>query len=674
MRPARRTLVPALVAASLAAVGGGCTNNPYPDADRDRRILYTTFAEAPRTLDPAVAYTTSAHAITGNVYDTLLEYHYLKRPYELIPGLAEGVPEPERRAEGRVAYRFRLRPDLHYQEDPCFALGGEGRRSRRIVAADVAFELMRVADPAVTSPVVQSLSAIVGLRAFGQALAERREADAGFAALPPHEQYAELGGIEGVRVEGDRDLEIVLSGPNPQILYWFAMPFTAPVPWEAVAYYDGEQGRDAFADHPVGSGPFRLTHYAKQFRIVLERNPQWYGIRHPEWQAPGATYPSEGEPGDAEEGLLEDAGRPLPLLERIEFRREKEATPLFNKFLQGYYDMSGVTKESFDRVIQDDRLSPDMAARGMALEKEVEPSIFYVGFNMEDPVVGEAGGDRSRKLRQAMSLAVDTEEFLRRFTNGRGVPAHSPIPPGLFGHDPEYRNPYRQVDLDRARALLREAGYPGGIDPETGEPLRLTFDTYQLNAQSLLRLQFFVDAWRRIGVDVEIDATSYNQFQDKVRRGAYQIFFWGWIADYPDPENFLFLLWSEMARSKGGGPNTANFSNERYDALYRAMKVRTNDAKRRAQIREMVGILEAERPWIELFHNESYVLHHGWLENVKPFGMSYPMAKYRDLRAGERAALRARWNEPVMWPAYALVALGVAIVIPGVVTFYRERQ
>jgi len=674
MKLLRKTIVPVLAAAALAAVGAACTNDPYPDEDRDRKILYTTFSEAPRTLDPAVAYTTSAHAITGNVYDTLLEYHYLKRPYELIPGLAEAVPEPEPRPEGRVAYRFRLRPDLRYQEDACFALSSEGRRTRRIVAADVAFELMRVADPAVTSPVVQSLSAIVGLRAFGQTLAERREADAEFAALPVHEQYAEVGGIDGVRVEGDRDLEIVLSGPNPQILYWFAMPFTAPVPWEALAYYDGQEGRDAFDDHPVGSGPFRLTHYAKHSRIVLERNPQWYGIRHPEWEAPGGTYPSQGEAGDAEAGLLDPAGQPLPFLERIEFRREKEAIPLFNKFLQGYYDMSGVTKESFDRVIQDDRLSPDMAARGMALEKAVEPSVFYVGFNMEDPVVGEAGGTRSRKLRQAMSLAVDTEEFLRRFTNGRGVPAHSPLPPGLFGHDPEYRNPYRQVDLERARALLREAGYPGGVDPETGRPLRLSFDTYQLNAQSLLRLQFFVDAWRRIGVDVEIDATSYNQFQAKVRRGAYQIFFWGWIADYPDPENFLFLLWSEMARSKGGGPNTANFSNERYDELYRAMKVRANDAQRRARIREMVEILERERPWIELFHNESYVLHHGWLENVKPFGMSYPMAKYRDLRVEERTALRARWNEPVMWPAYALVALGVAIVIPGVVTFYRERQ
>jgi ABC-type transport system substrate-binding protein len=258
--------------------------------------------------------------------------------------------------------------------------------------------------------------------------------------------------------------------------------------------------------------------------------------------------------------------------------------------------------------------------------------------------------------------------------NGRGVPAQSPLPPGIFGYDPEYRNPYRQVDLARARSLMEQAGYPGGIDPATGKPLVLTFDTPDTSAQGHLRFEFFTNEWRQLGIDVEIAATNYNMFQEKVRNGAYQIFMWGWVADYPDPENFLFLLWSDMARSNSGGPNTANFQDARYDELYLAMKSKPNDPERMAEIREMIEILERERPWIELIHAEDYALFHGWLSNVKPFGMSFPTVKYLDLDPALRTRMRKEWNEPILWPLYAIVAFFVIVTVPGIVTFLRERQ
>ena len=663
-------------AVSVLALVFGCTNNPYSEADDQRKILYTSYREAPRTLDPAVAYTTSSHAITGEVYETLLEYHYLKRPYVLIPGLAASLPSSEEIDADWTVYRFELRQGVFYQQDPCFGLDGEGRTTREVVTGDIAFELMRLADPAVNSPVTEPMGNIRGFAEFGKRLTEAREADPGFGARPTREQYAAVGPIEGVRTAGRYGLEVEVSSRYPQILYWFAMPFTTPVPWEAVAYYDGEEGRPRFADHPVGTGPYFLAEYDKHARMVLEANPDWYGVVHPEWRAPGTVYPSSGQPGDGEAGLLDPAvvGQPLPFIERIEFRREKEAIPYFNKFLQGYYDAAGVIKESFDKVIHEGGLSDEMQASGISLEKSVEPSVFYIGFNMDDPVVGAPAGEAGRKLRQAMSLVVDTEEYTRLFSNGRGVPAQTPLPPGLYGHDPEYRNPFRQVDLERARRLVAQAGYPGGVDPATGVPLRLTFDTSDTSAQGRLRFEFFTRAWRELGIDVDIEATNYNQFQEKVRNGAYQLFMWGWVADYPDPENFLFLLWSEMARSKTGGPNTANFSNPRYDELYLSMKARPNDAQRLVEIEEMRGIVEYERPWIELVHSEAYSLFHGWLSHIKPFGMSFPMTKYRDLDPALRTAQREGWNRPILWPLYAALGLGVALVIPAVVTFMRERQ
>ena len=674
----RRLLGTALAMGALLLAA--CTNNPYPDQDSSRKILYSEIAEPPKTLDPAVAYSTADHAVTGPVYETLLEYHFLIRPYVLIPGIATRVPAAQPLPGGRVAYRFELRDDLLFEDDPCFALGGEGERegrtTRSVRAADVAFELMRIADPEVNSPVVTTFWKIEGMREFGERLASRREADPSFAELRIDRQYQAAGPVEGLRVLSETELEIVLSAAYPQMLYWFAMQFATPVPWEAVAHYDGKEGRDAFAEHPVGAGPFRLVRYQKRSRIALERSPNWYGIRHPEARAPAATYPTEGEPGDEALGRLDPAylGRALPFIERVELRYEKETIPAFNKFLQGYYDASGVIQESFDKIIHEGNLSAEMQAIGMRLEKSIVPSVYYLGFNMDDPEVGRRAGERGRKLRQAMSLAVDAREFTRIFANGRGIPAETPIPPGLFGYEEGYRNPYRELDLARAQRLLSEAGYPNGIDPGTGKPLHLSFDTGDTSARGRLRYLFFVEAWRKIGLDVEIAATDYNQFQDKVRRGAYQIFFWGWVADYPDPENFLFLLWGPMARSASSGPNTANFSDPRFDELFLAMRDRANDQRRLELIREMRAILERERPWIELFHPESYGLYQPWVRNVKPLGMSFSTLKYQDVDPELRARLREEWNRPVRWPAYAMAALVVVLVIPGVVTFFRERQ
>mgnify|MGYP001145732312 CR=1 FL=1 len=663
-----------ILIAPLMLACAGCTNNPYPQRDDSRKVTYSDYSEAPRTLDPAEAYTTSAHRITAEVYGPLLEYHYLKRPYRLIPGLAERVPRAAPLPDGRVAYHFRLREGLLYADDPCFVLGGTGRKTRAITAADVAFEIMRIADPEVQSPVPEPFSNIDGFREFTERLLALRKSKPGFSLLPARRQYEAVGPIKGLQVQGGRKLRVVLGAPYPQILYWFAMPFTSPVPWEAVQYYDGREGRDRFDDHPVSSGPYVLVEYDKQARMVLQKNTNWHGVRNP--GPPGTVYPAEGEPKDRAAGRLDPvyAGRPLPFIERIEIRREKERIPAFSKFLQGYYDVSGVLRESFDKVIREGGLSADMEQMGMQLDKSVVPAVFYLGFNMQDAIVGEPAGERGRKLRQAMSLVVDAREYARLFMNGRGVPAQSPLPPGIFGYEADYRNPFRTVDIDRARRLLVEAGYPDGIDPRTEKPLHLTFDLGNTSPDSLLRTRFYINAWRQIGLDVEIEATNYNRFQEKMRQGAYQIFSWGWVADYPDPENFLFLLWSKMARSINGGPNSANFMSPRYDELFLQMKTRDNDEERLAIIREMRALLERERPWIELFHPEDYVLLHSWMRNVKVAGISLPSVKYYDIEPALRARLRTEWNRPIVWPAYLLLALAVLLIAPGVRTFLRERQ
>jgi oligopeptide transport system substrate-binding protein len=272
-----------------------------------------------------------------------------------------------------------------------------------------------------------------------------------------------------------------------------------------------------------------------------------------------------------------------------------------------------------------------------------------------------------------MSLAIDIRQYLELFLNRRGVPAQSPLPPGIFGYDAAYKNPFRQYDLARGRQLLAEAGYQNGINPASGERLKLGFDASATTAEALLQYEFWASSWRELGLDVEIRATTYNQFQDKVRRGAYQLFSWGWIADFPDPENFLFLLECGNSRTKSGGPNTANFCNPEFDRLYREMKDMPSNPQRQEIVRRMLTILEQERPWIELYHRENYELSHAWLVNSKSWGISNPTYKYKDVKPDERARLQADWNAPVRWPLYLVLFAVVALTVPAVRTYYRER-
>ena len=387
-RLSRYLVLTALAACCLAVAG--CTNDPYPDADRDEKVLYSAFVEAPKTLDPAVSYSAEEHVITGNVYDTLLEYHYLERPYRLIPGLAEAVPESQTLPEGRQAYRFKIRPDVLFHTDPCFTLSQSGRQTREVIAADFAFALARVADPAVNSPAISSFAQIVGLCRLRQA--PRRAAPRATPSSPrcrPGSSTPAPAASPASSRTATTSSKSSWPSPTRRSSTGSPCPSPTPVAWEAVAYYNGREGRPHFADHAVGTGPYRLALYEKQHRFTLERNRGV--VRQPAGQPRSARRRlsrRRSTPEDIAEGRIDAsyAGRQMPFLERIKFYREREDIPLFNKFLQGYYDNGGIIKESFDAVVQSGRLSPEMQARGMRLDKEVEPTIFYVGFNMGDPV------------------------------------------------------------------------------------------------------------------------------------------------------------------------------------------------------------------------------------------------------------------------------------------------
>ena len=686
----------------LAACDGGLWNNPYPAADQGKSIFYTAFTERPKHLDPAQAYSENEYIFLAQIYQPPLQYHYLKRPYTLLPQAASAMPRvtyldknnrplPDDAPAAKVAfslYEIHLRPSLRYQPHPAFARDAQDRPkylalkpedlrgihalqdfphsgTRAVTAADYVYQIKRLAHPAIHSPIAGlMMEYIVGLKDYAATLQKAQNNHPG-TFLDLHDYP--LSGVEAV---DDHTYRIKVVGKYPQFAYWLAMPFFSPMPVEAERFYAqaGMREKNLTLDWwPVGSGPYYLSENNPNLRMVLTRNPHFSG----------EFYPDEGEAGDKEAGLLRDAGKPLPLIEKVVFSLEKETIPYWNKFLQGYYDAAGISSDSFDQAVQvsvggEANVTEEMEAQGITLSTSVATSTMYMGFNWLDPVVG-GESERASKLRRAIAIAVDFEEFISIFANGRGIAAQSPIPPGISGYregeaginhyiyDWVNGAPQRK-SIEEAKKLLAEAGYPDGLDEKTRQPLVIYLDTTATGVGSKSRLDWLRKQFDKLNLQLVARSTDYNRFQDKIRKGDTQLFYFGWNADYPDPENFLFLLHGAEAKVGKGGQNAANYHNPEYDRLFELMKNMENSPARQKIIDQMLEILRRDSPWLWGHHPKDYVLRHAWLHNSKPNKMANNNLKYLRIDAAQRDELRRQWNQPMLWPLWlsvlALAAFG----------------
>lgn len=707
-----------LLAGLLSGCSEGAWNNPHPADETGQNILYSSFSGPPKHLDPVISYSSDEGRFIDQIYDPPLQYHYLKRPFVLEANTVTSLPDiVYRDGDGNEVsaddpalaysdYYFEVQPGIRYQPHPALAVNDDGSAfyvfkeaaeaapyrtlydfettgTRELVADDYVYQIRRLADPTLLSPIRGLLSEyIVGMNEFGEAAknarSQRKESDStdwlDLRTLP----------FAGVEVIDRYRYRVRLNGKYPQFSYWLAFHFFAPIPPEADRFYQmpGMAERNLTLDwYPIGTGPYMMTRNDPNEAIILERNPNYRDD----------FYPSEGEPGDAEAGLLDDAGQKLPFIDKVVYRLEKESIPLWSKFLQGYYDRSGISSDSFDQAIKVGAdgigLSDEMRERGISLEVAVTPGTFYFGFNMLDPLVGDTGTEeeraRKRALRQAIAIAYDQEEYISIFQNGRGETAMSPIPPGIFGYQQGQSgiNPTvfewkhgkaKRKSIERAKALLAKAGYPDGRDAATGEPLVLNLDTVGSGgsaAQSWLIKQF-----KKLGIQLNIRGTDYNRFKEKMSTGNAQLFQWGWLADYPDAENFLFLLYGPNGQvvTEGAGVNSSNYNSAEYNALFEQMKLMENSPERMAIIREMLALLYRDVPWASGFHPHSYVLNNAWVYNSKPHGISKSVLKYLRIDPQQRLEQQAALNSPVVWPLMVVALLVVIMALPGYLA-YRRR-
>ena len=671
--------------AALSSLVAGCGNNPYPAGEAGSATIHRVLADDPKTLDPSIAYDVPSANVIDVIYPTYFQYHYLHRdPFVL--DLALGAEEPKREkwpvttiVKGKPTksigerWTFKIKPGLHFQDDPCFA-GGKGRE---IVASDFLHSFRRMSSPAVACPIYPFFGdKILGLEEWRKANAGRMAAAKLASPQGPKPRADYSLPIEGLQTDpaDPYTFRIVLNQPYPQLRYLMAMHFTSPLAHEAIDKYGNENltpGVDDSAKlsmHPVGCGAFKVTEYIKKSRIILTANPNYRE----------ETYPTEGEAGDREAGMLVDAGRRLPLASAVQFSIMRESITSFNQFLQGYEDLASVSQQNYQQVMaQPGQLSPEMTRRGYGLHRDKGVDVSYFCFNMNDPTFGGTS-EKNRKLRQAISLSIDSQEMIDLLDQGLGVPAQYMVAPGLFSYDPEYKNPYRQFDpnLGKAKKLLAEAGYPGGIDPKTGKRLTLVWDNYNTTPNLKQQTGLVMRQISRLGLNLDSRESQYPVFEDKVEKGHFQFMNFGWVADYPDPENFVFLLYGPNGGAKFSGPNYTNYDNPEYNKLFEQMRAMNDGPARAAIIAKMRAMVEEDCPWICTLHSETFGMTQPWIKNYKPHPVALDGMKYWRVDAAQRAQLVAKWNVPNYWPLIAVAALIVIAVVPaaGVVNARTNRR
>lgn len=712
-----------LAATLVAACTAGPVNSPYAQGETDQNVLYTAFSQrSPKYLDPARSYSADETPFTYSIYEPLYGYDYLARPYKLVPKTALAIQRPVYfDAAGRQlpddapgeqvalsVYDIQIKPGIKYQPHPALARDASGNfqywpleegelegkfgiddfpqtGSRELLAADYVYAFRRLASPRVASPIYGVMAEhVVGLRDYGELLKKTDQAQSASMAFA-HRPWLDLRetSFDGVQALDTHTLRIKVKGKYPQFKYWLAMTFTAPVPWEVDRFY-AQAGMDqhdlSLNTWPVGTGPYMLTESIPNRRHVLSRNPHFRG----------EPYPCQGEPADAAAGLLADCGKLTPFVDKVVFSLEKESVPLMGKFMQGYYDIPQIDRGDYGvalRVAAGDSAEKASLYRdhGIQLRSSTEAQVYYLGFNWRDPVVGQGDTpeqqEKNRKLRQAIGIAFNWEQFVSIFQNDEAQVAYGPVPPGILGYQGLPQGINKQIytlengralrrPLDDARQLLKEAGYPDGREAGTGRPLILHFDSAGGMGSSAM-LDWMRRQLASINIQLEVRATDYNRFQDKMRNGSAQMFMWGWVADYPDAENFLFLLYGPNAKAQGGGENASNYQNPEFDRLFEQMRFLDDGPDKEVLVHKMVDLVQRDAPWLFGYFPKSGGAYQAWVGNAKPTQMVRNTLQFYRIDPALRAEKIKEWNQPVWWPLWLL---GGLITVGGFLAWRTARN
>ena len=545
------------------------------------KVLVTVSPADIKGLDPIQSEDAYSAKEIAKVYEGLVEYHYLKRPYELAPNLAAAMPTI---SADQLVYTFKLKKGVQFHDNPCFPDG----RGREFTAQDVVYSLKRLADP---KNQAQGFCVIDGKI---KGLNEWREK---YADAPATDYTEDISGLQAI----DRyTIQFRLTQPNPRFLHLLAMSFCYIVPQEAVEHYGA-----AFVNHPVGTGPFTLKAFHPQDgKIVYHKNPTFRDKR----------FPSEA--AEEYQHMLDYAGQKLPLVDKIVTHILTEEQPRYLQFQKGLIPVMEVSGTMLPKIMENGALIPSISAKGIRLFQVPRVSADCFVINNAHPVFKD-----KPKLRQAMSLAFDRKKYNELFYNGTATMAQSILPPGLAGYQASYKNPYCEYNVEKAKQYLAEAGYPNG----TGLPI-ITIDTTS-STVSKHHAEFFQQCMKDIGIQVKVVINTWPELLKKKFQATTMIHAMGWSGDYPDAETFLQLFYAP------GNPTGlgANFNDDKFNKIYE-QAVAMPDSPARTDLYEQLNeMLGESMPVIYLLYLPYFALYQSWVKNYLWSNFHYGTEQYLDV-------------------------------------------
>jgi ABC-type transport system substrate-binding protein len=602
----RRQLTHAVAAAWAARALPGFAADAPVDAPPGDRVLRYAFQVAETGFDPAQISDIYSRIVTAHIFDSLLTYDYLARPFKLKPLAAAAMPEV---SDDFRTFTFRLRPGIFFADDPAF----EGRR-RELVAEDFVYAFKRIYDPKLKSPLMPELESegILGLRELAdEALARKKPFD-----------YDRR--IEGLQALDRHTLRVRLREARPRHLFiWAQRDVLCAVAREVVEAYG-----DRIMEHPVGTGPFRLAEWRRSSRIVLARNP---GYRE-------HVYDAEPDADDVEGQALAQRfkGRRLPMVDRVEIAIIEQSQPRWLSFINGEQDfLERVPSEFVEQAIPGGKVAPNLAKRSIRAHRVPGADVTLTVFNMEDPLIGGYTPEKVA-LRRAMVLGNDVAREIRVAWRGQAIPAQTIVPPLTEGYRAELRTEMGTYDLSRARALLDVYGYvdrdgDGWREQPDGRPLVLEFST-QSDPLSRQRDELWKKSLDALGLRMVLKTAQWPENLKSARSGKFMIWRVGSSASTPDG---LGSLERAYGGSIGKG-NLARFKLAEFDRLYDRMKTLPSGPERQQLFDQTARLMTAYVPYRISVHRIITDMSYGWVEGYRrpPFWLDW--WQYVDIDAAHK--------------------------------------
>jgi ABC-type transport system substrate-binding protein len=504
--------------------------------------------------------------------------------------------------DGGRTFTVKVRPGIYFADDPAF----KGKR-RELVAEDYVYSIKRIFDPKLRSYWLYLFDRrLIGL---DEALERARKAD----------RFDYDAKIEGLQALDRYTLRIRFNTPYYSFQHWLSYDGLAAVAREVVEAHKDASNR--VMEHPVGTGPYRLKDWVRGQKIVLEANPGYRGETYP---VPGAG----SEPGDA--GIARDnAGKKLPIVGRVEISVIEEDSPRLLSFDSGALDYLELRRSLAANVLAKDALLPAYAKRGVVLHRQIEPSISFTFFNLDDPVVGGYTPEKIA-LRRAIAMGYDRQAEIDVLRYGQGKLASQLVPPGIPGHDPTFAAKNR-YDPAAARALLDKFGYKdrdgdGYREAPDGRELRITKastpDASDRNENELWKKS--MDA---IGIRIAFFIQKWPELNKMSEAGQLQMWGLSWISAVPDPEPFSTPLYSKTI----GTQNDAHFRLPAYDQAYEAALRLPDGPERTALYRKMTELVLNYTPWLLGVNAYANVIAQPWLKGYKQNPFFRHQWKYYDV-------------------------------------------